>query len=97
MPKIKPPSAHRDRSVTLAAPRPTVEGMAPHQNPAGDPQDDTEPYVGLPVEEARRRAGERGWTTVRTLPPDAVITMEYVAARLNFTVRDDRVARCWKG
>lgn len=71
--------------------------MAPLQNPAESPRDDTDTYVGLPVEEARRRAERQGWTTVRDLPPDAIITMEYVAARLNFTVRDGRVARCWKG
>ena len=71
--------------------------MATERNPADDPGDSTEPYVGLPVEQARGRARERGWSTVRVLPPDAVITMEYVAARLNFTVRDERVVRCWKG
>jgi hypothetical protein len=71
--------------------------MAAVPDPAPSPDDATQPYVGLPVEEAERRARDRGWAIVRSLPPDAIITLEYVATRLNFTVRDDHVTRCWKG
>ncbi len=65
--------------------------------PPESPDDSTDPYVGLPVAEAERRAAERGWTTVRALPPGAIVTMEYAAGRLNFTVSDGNVTRCWKG
>lgn len=34
---------------------------------------------------------------MRSLPPGAIITMEYRAGRLNFEVREGRVARAWKG
>lgn len=61
------------------------------------PDDDTQAYVGLGREEAERRARDRGWSTVRAVPPGAVITMEYVAGRLNFTVEGDAVTRCWAG
>jgi Peptidase inhibitor I78 family len=72
--------------------------MAPQPNfPGSNPHDDPDAYVGLAETEARQRAGERGWTTVRSLPPDAVVTMEYVAGRLNFTVAGGRVRRCWTG
>ncbi|GAA0703906.1 I78 family peptidase inhibitor [Kitasatospora atroaurantiaca] len=54
-------------------------------------------YVGLPVEEARALAVERGWELVRLLEPDALITMEYREGRLNFTVREGVVERCWTG
>ncbi|MGW0669732.1 hypothetical protein ACWD28_22130, partial [Streptomyces sp. NPDC002746] len=30
-----------------------------------------------------RRARERGWTTVRALPPGTVITMEFLGGRIN--------------
>lgn len=65
--------------------------------PAPNPLDDLDAYSGLPLEEAEQRAYDRGWRTVRSLPPDAVVTMEYVAGRLNFTVSDGRVRRCWMG
>jgi hypothetical protein len=88
----------RVTGVAPAAPVPPYGGgMAADWKPLESPDDSTEPYEGLTVEEAERRARLRGWTTVRTLPPDAVITLEYVVGRLNFTVRDGRVARCWKG
>jgi hypothetical protein len=61
------------------------------------PDDDPAAYVGLDAETAQRRARERGWRTVRSLPPGAVITMEYRGGRLNFTVEDGAVQRCWKG
>lgn len=71
--------------------------MAPEPT-AGEPAaDEPDGYVGLPAEAAERRAAERGWTTVRTLAPDAIITMEYLAGRLNLTVREGTVVRCWKG
>lgn len=54
-------------------------------------------YVGLAAESAERQARERGWSTVRSLPPGAIITMEYLAGRLNFEVKEGVVVRCWKG
>lgn len=71
--------------------------MAPESTDPDSPQDDTERYVGLPVEAAERQARGQGWGTVRSLPPDTVITMEFLSGRLNFTVRDGTVVRCWKG
>jgi hypothetical protein len=72
--------------------------MPPQANFPGDnPHDDLDAYLGLEQEAAERRARERGWTTVRRLPHDAVVTMEYVAGRLNFTVEDGRVRRSWLG
>ncbi|MEU6081065.1 hypothetical protein [Streptomyces sp. NPDC047108] len=59
--------------------------------------DDFEAYVGLAAETAEARARELGWTTVRSLPPDAIITMEYLVGRINFSVKDGEVVRCWKG
>lgn len=61
------------------------------------PRDEPESYVGLAADTAERRARERGWSTVRTLPPGAVITMEYRAGRLNLEVADGTVRRCWQG
>ncbi|WP_208036535.1 I78 family peptidase inhibitor [Streptomyces cyanogenus] len=71
--------------------------MAPIPTPPAEPQDSPDGYVGLDAEHAQRLARERGWSPVRALPPGAVITMEYRAGRLNFEVRDGRVARAWKG
>ncbi|MFE7134275.1 I78 family peptidase inhibitor [Streptomyces sp. NPDC057638] len=66
--------------------------------PPDDPSGDTlDAYVGLSAEHAERRAREQGWTTVRALPPGAIITLEYVAGRLNFEVTHGRVTRCWHG
>ncbi|MBQ1162175.1 hypothetical protein KBZ21_29535 [Streptomyces sp. A73] len=71
--------------------------MAP-ESPASRPSDDDPGgYVGLAAQEAERRARERGWTTVRQLAPDAIITMEYVTGRLNLAVKDGQVVRCWPG
>ncbi|MGX1489326.1 hypothetical protein RKD41_001585 [Streptomyces tendae] len=71
--------------------------MAPIPHPPTEPQDDPETYVGLDAGEAERRARTRGWSTVRALPPGAIITMEYRAGRLNFEVKDGQVVRAWKG
>ncbi|MBV9023947.1 MAG: hypothetical protein JO362_09170 [Streptomycetaceae bacterium] len=74
--------------------------MAPVTNPhsgGNNPHDHPENYVGLLVEEAERLAAERGWSMVRTLPLDAVVTMEYVAGRLNLGIENGRVVRCWPG
>lgn len=71
--------------------------MAPQSQDPDAPQDDPERYVGLPADQAERRARDQGWTTVRSLAPDAIITMEFLAGRLNFAVRDGTVERCWKG
>jgi hypothetical protein len=65
--------------------------------PGGNPHDDPDAYLGLPQEEAERRARGRGWTTVRSLPEGSVVTMEYVVGRLNFAVADGTVRRCWFG
>ncbi len=56
-----------------------------------------EAYVGLDEEAARARAATRGWAHVRALPPGAIITMEYLVGRINFTVEHGRVTRAWPG
>ncbi|WP_346096826.1 I78 family peptidase inhibitor [Streptomyces olivaceiscleroticus] len=71
--------------------------MAPVPNLPKEPDDDVETYVGLEQQRAEDRARERGWNTVRSLPPGAIITMEYQAGRLNFEVREGTVHRSWKG
>ncbi|MDX3850612.1 I78 family peptidase inhibitor [Streptomyces sp. AK02-01A] len=71
--------------------------MAPTPTPPVHPSDDPASYVGLDAESAERLARERGWSTVRGLPPGSIITMEYVAGRLNFEVDNGRVVRCWHG
>ncbi|MDN3263880.1 I78 family peptidase inhibitor [Streptomyces sp. CSDS2] len=71
--------------------------MAPIPTPPAEPQDNPDGYVGLDAAHAERLARRRGWTTVRSLPPGAIITMEYRAGRLNFEVRDGRVSRAWRG
>ncbi|MER7776096.1 I78 family peptidase inhibitor [Streptomyces sp. NPDC096191] len=71
--------------------------MAPIPTPPAEPQDSPDSYVGLDSEEAERLARERGWSTVRSLAPGTIITMEYRVGRLNFEVKDGRVARSWKG
>ncbi|MBT2399629.1 I78 family peptidase inhibitor [Streptomyces sp. ISL-100] len=71
--------------------------MASLPTPSAQPDDAPEAYVGLDAAGAERLARERGWTTVRALPPGSIITMEYLEGRLNFEVKDDTVIRCWKG
>ncbi|KUF13460.1 MULTISPECIES: I78 family peptidase inhibitor [Streptomyces] len=71
--------------------------MAPLPTPPAEPQDDPDSYVGLAADAAERRARERGWSPVRSLPPGTFITMEFLAGRLNFEVADGIVKRCWKG
>ncbi len=71
--------------------------MAPIPTPPAEPQDSPDAYVGLAAEDAEQRARERGWSTVRVLPPGAIVTMEYLTGRLNFEVKDGAVARAWKG
>lgn len=71
--------------------------MAPIPTPSGQPDDAPASYVGLDAGTAERRARSRGWTTVRSLPPGSVITMEFLEGRLNFEVDDGTVRRCWKG
>ncbi|MGW1727958.1 I78 family peptidase inhibitor [Streptomyces sp. NPDC002306] len=71
--------------------------MSPIPTPPAEPQDSPDGYVGLAAGRAERLARERGWTTVRSLPPGSIITMEYRVGRLNFEVEDDRVTRAWKG
>jgi hypothetical protein len=66
-------------------------------NVPDDPGDTTDEYVGLDAESAERRAREHGWTTVRALPPGAIITLEYRSGRLNFEVDGGSVIRCWRG
>lgn len=74
-----------------------MAGMASIPTPPAEPQDSPNSYVGLDAAEAERLARERGWPTVRSLPPGAIITMEFRAGRLNFEVKDGTVARAWKG
>lgn len=71
--------------------------MAPIPTPPQEPQDALDSYVGLDAADAEHRARERGWSTVRALPPGAIITMEYRVGRLNFEVADGTVTRSWKG
>jgi Peptidase inhibitor I78 family. len=71
--------------------------MATDPPSAAEPQDSPDSYVGLEVSEAEERARERGWSSVRSLPPGAIITMEYLVGRLNFEVTDGTVTRAWKG
>ncbi|MBZ4019585.1 I78 family peptidase inhibitor [Streptomyces purpurogeneiscleroticus] len=71
--------------------------MAPVPNLPKDPDDDLETYVGLEQQQAEEQARARGWSTVRSLPPGAIITMEYMAGRLNFEVQDGTVSKSWKG
>ncbi|CAL9648226.1 I78 family peptidase inhibitor [Streptomyces collinus] len=71
--------------------------MAPTPTPSAEPDDSPDTYVGLEADRAERLARERGWPTVRSLPPGAIITMEYRVGRLNFEVKGGRVARAWKG
>ncbi len=85
------------RTSPAGATPPNVAVMAPIPPHSAEPQDSPENYVGLEASSAERRAEEHGWTTVRSLPPGAIITMEYLVGRLNFEVTDGRVTRCWKG
>ncbi|MDQ0747413.1 hypothetical protein QF034_001644 [Streptomyces africanus] len=71
--------------------------MAPIPTPSAEPDDSPDTYVGLEADRAESLARERGWPTVRALPPGAIITMEYRVGRLNFEVKGGRVARAWKG
>ncbi|MHC0430518.1 I78 family peptidase inhibitor [Streptomyces sp. O3] len=71
--------------------------MAPLPSPSAQPQDAPESYVGLDAADAERRARERGWTTVRSVPPGGFVTMEFLEGRLNFEVADGVVTRCWAG
>lgn len=76
---------------------PTVAVMADVPNLPDNPQDDIEAYAGLAQQDAEEQARGRGWSTVRSLPPGAIITMEYLAGRLNFEVKDGMVHRTWQG
>ncbi|GAA0910266.1 I78 family peptidase inhibitor [Streptomyces thermoalcalitolerans] len=71
--------------------------MAPIPTPPTEPQDSPDRYIGLEAGQAERLARARGWSTVRSLPPGTIITMEYRVGRMNFEVKDGRVSRAWKG
>ncbi|MET9439501.1 I78 family peptidase inhibitor [Streptomyces sp. NPDC006610] len=71
--------------------------MASIPTPPAEPNDSPDAYAGLDAATAERLARERGWSAVRSLPPGAIITMEYRVGRLNFEVRDGVVVRAWKG
>ncbi|MBB0232328.1 hypothetical protein FOE67_23240 [Streptomyces calidiresistens] len=86
-----------DPSDTPGVPGSSGATPDPTGPPTHIPTEGTDAYVGLPEADARRRAAERGWSTVRVLPPDAVITMEYIAGRLNLAVEAGRVVRAWEG
>ncbi|WP_175411209.1 proteinase inhibitor I78 [Streptomyces sp. TRM64462] len=66
-------------------------------SPPAQPDDNPEAYVGLDERDAERLARSRGWTTVRSLPPGSIITLEFLVGRINFEVRDSTVIRCWVG
>lgn len=76
---------------------PTVRGMAPIPTPPAQPDDTPDAYVGLSVDAAEQRARRHGWSTVRSLPPGAIITMEFRSGRINFEVAHAVVTRCWVG
>ncbi|MEW1698737.1 I78 family peptidase inhibitor [Streptomyces sp. NPDC093249] len=71
--------------------------MAPTPRTPRPSGDAPESYVGLDADRAERLARSRGWTTVRSLPPGSIITMEYLKGRLNFEVEGGAVTRCWAG
>ncbi|MFJ1892742.1 MULTISPECIES: I78 family peptidase inhibitor [unclassified Streptomyces] len=71
--------------------------MAPLPTPPAQPDDAPGAYVGLASEAAERRARSHGWTTVRSLQPGTVITMEFRSGRINFEVDAGVVTRCWLG
>ncbi|KQX54968.1 MULTISPECIES: I78 family peptidase inhibitor [unclassified Streptomyces] len=71
--------------------------MAPTSRTPQPPRDAPESYVGLDAEGAEQLARTRGWSTVRSLPPGSIITMEYLQGRLNFEVEGGTVTRCWVG
>ncbi|MFE7316286.1 I78 family peptidase inhibitor [Streptomyces sp. NPDC057555] len=73
------------------APEPKLPGEIP------DVQDDPERYVGLDQQAAQEQALAQGWSTVRAVPPGAMLTMEYLVGRINFEVKDGVVARSWRG
>lgn len=85
------------RGFRHCPPRPTVRGMAPIPSSDAQPDDTPESYVGLDEAAAERRARSHGWTTVRSLPPGTIITLEFLAGRINFEVADSTVTRCWVG
>ncbi|MBQ0829912.1 I78 family peptidase inhibitor [Streptomyces sp. SCSIO 75703] len=71
--------------------------MASIPTPPEEPRDSTDAYVGLESGAAERLARQRGWSTVRSLAPGTMITMEYRVGRINFEVEAGRVTRAWKG
>ncbi|MFF2329275.1 MULTISPECIES: I78 family peptidase inhibitor [unclassified Streptomyces] len=71
--------------------------MASIPSPSAQPDDTPGAYVGLAADAAEQRARRRGWSTVRSLPPGAIITMEFLSGRINFEVDDAVVIRCWVG
>ncbi|WFB10278.1 proteinase inhibitor I78 [Streptomyces sp. LX-29] len=71
--------------------------MAPIPRPVPEPDDTVDRYVGMDAETAAEVARERGWSTVRAVPPGALLTMEYLSGRLNLEVADGVVRRSWKG
>ncbi|WP_299537556.1 I78 family peptidase inhibitor [uncultured Streptomyces sp.] len=65
--------------------------------PSEQPDDAPDSYVGLDRDTAERQARGRGWSTVRSVPPGTVLTMEFRSGRINFQVEDATVTRCWVG
>ncbi|MEU8763777.1 I78 family peptidase inhibitor [Streptomyces sp. NPDC048659] len=61
------------------------------------PEHAPETYVGLAADTAERIARNRGWRVVRQLPPGSIVTMEYLAGRINFEVEHEVVTRVWLG
>ena len=73
-----------------------MRGMAPIPTSPTPPQDSPDAYVGLDADGAEQLARSRGWTTVRSLAPGSIITMEYLSGRINFEVdeNENTVLRC---
>lgn len=76
-----------------------MSGMAPIPTSPVPPEDAPEAYVGLDANGAEQLARSRGWTTVRSVAPGSIITMEYMPSRINFEVdeNENTVLRCWLG
>ncbi|NYI05518.1 hypothetical protein [Allostreptomyces psammosilenae] len=89
------PDDTRPDGTRPEAPRP--DPVARRLAATTPPADDLESYVGLEAPAARERARQRGWRTVREVPEGGAMTLDYRPARLNLTLRDGRVTRCWNG
>lgn len=53
--------------------------------------------AGRPVAEAVARVAAHPGLVLRQLPPDAAVTLEFRAGRVNAVVEDGTVTRAWAG